>query len=49
MANRWDGSSIYHTKDCDVCPDRKDDKCLWGVAWKYLVEPDRRKKCNKKI
>lgn len=47
---RWDGGLIYRTKDCDSCDFYREinnqNLCGWGVAFKYLVEKEKPKKCE---
>jgi hypothetical protein len=52
--NSWDGTHIFITLDCDECyykeyhPENSLPVCLYGVAWKYLVERDKKmRKCVK--
>lgn len=32
----WDGSYISRTLDCEDCPYRQGESCLWGVATKTI-------------
>ncbi|MFH1503715.1 MAG: hypothetical protein ABIE36_03600 [Candidatus Diapherotrites archaeon] len=47
---RWDGELIYKTKDCDSCDFYRmifrNDLCGWGIAFKYLVQKEKPKKCE---
>jgi hypothetical protein len=47
---RWDGRLIYQTKDCDSCnfyrKIKGNELCGWGVAFKYLVQKEKPRKCE---
>jgi len=47
---RWDGQLIYLTKDCKSCDFYRNifekDLCGWGVAFKYLVQKEKSRKCE---
>ena len=47
---RWDGGLIYRTKDCEGCDFYRNinnqSLCGFGVAFKYLVEREKPKKCE---
>lgn len=52
--SRWDGNLKYITKDCGGCQfyrELKDGEeemklCGWGVAYKFLVQRERPRKCD---
>ncbi len=50
--SRWDGGRKNYTKDCDACEFYRkiegEELCGWGVAFKYLVLPEKMRKCEVK-
>jgi hypothetical protein len=51
----YDGSGIWETAKCGGCEFKKTlegktrtfDLCLWGVAWKIILETEQKKGCMK--
>jgi hypothetical protein len=53
VKNRKDGWEIVVTIDCPGCnktvihPDNDRLVCLWGKAWKYIIDTDKPISCMK--